>query len=104
MTLLVFCQVRAFGGEWVETILRDLSCTGFRMAWNPSYRIGSRLTLQFAHLGPMVADVRWRGRREIGCRFTRPLSSYVLDHIVDRHGVEAETYRPRRSRLAGYRV
>jgi hypothetical protein len=102
-SLLVFCKVRAIGGHWAQTVLRDLSCTGFRMSWNPSYRIGSKLTLKFPGLENMIAEVRWRNDQEIGCCFKRPLSSYVFDHIVASHSAEADQrYVPQRARIRSY--
>lgn len=103
-TLLAFCKVRTFGGPWIDTVLRDLSSEGFRMAWNPRYRVGTKLTLNFANLENMLAEVRWRTEREIGCQLLRPLSDYVFDHIVASHSVEVEQHRPQKDRLRSYCV
>lgn len=103
-TSLIFCKVRACGGGWIETILRDFSCTGFTMAKNRNLRVGSQLSLQFADLEPKVADVRWRGRWEWSCQFKTPLCPHMFDRIVSCHGMEIIPYRPRKDRLAGYRA
>jgi hypothetical protein len=89
-SLSVYCLVREIGGRWVQTILYDLSCTGFRTSRNPGYRIGSVLTFKFPDLESMICDVRWKNHRDVGCSFRRPLSPYVFDHIAASYFTEPE--------------
>lgn len=80
--LKVHCLVGELGGRWANTILRDLSLTGFRISQNPGFRVGRVVTVRFPSLQVMICDVRWRDERDLGCSFRRPLHPYVFDHII----------------------
>ena len=59
-------MVRQTNTQLFQTVLSDLSVTGFKMPG----------------LQTLAAHIRWVHYQDYGCEFTSPLHPAVLDHIV----------------------
>lgn len=66
---------RLHPNEWssLEVQVLDFSEQGFRARCDASILSGSRVTLEIPGLGPVDAQVSWRGRGEIGAKFILPV-------------------------------
>lgn len=74
--------VRRSGATRIPGIVRDLSCTGFRIEAQERLPKGSVVWLKIGHLEPLMAEVVWTDRLSAGCRFAAPLHQSVLDVIL----------------------
>jgi hypothetical protein len=78
-------QLREMGGKAHQVDVEDLSVTGFRVDSIYNVRVGGRVFLTIPGFAAMEAVVAWRNKSGYGCRFERPLSTYVFDAIVARY-------------------
>ena len=80
VTLL--CEVRQGFGPWALIRLNDISERGFRIAWFPKCSPDLLLNIRLPGIQKLDAKVCWQEGHAIGCEFTKPLNTYVLEHIV----------------------
>ena len=40
------------------------------------------VSIRLPGLEVSIAEIRWRDGNRLGCRFQRPLSEYVVDHLL----------------------
>lgn len=80
--LIVQCEVRHGCEPWNKVVLRDLSRTGFRIAWTPCHKPGAKMWIRIPGLQPLSATIRWQNQAGIGCEFSTPLYEPVFDHFV----------------------
>jgi hypothetical protein len=76
------CQLRIGTGPWRPATLVDMSRWGFRIAWLPSSAVGRSLWVRIPGLEAMPATIRWRDLGGVGCKFERPLSEIVIEHLA----------------------
>jgi hypothetical protein len=67
---------------WARVVLTDLSRSGFRLAWLPGCKPGTRLWIRIPGLQPLSAEVRWHNQRGIGCEFSSALYDPVFEHLA----------------------
>ena len=78
----VTCLARAGSAAWFSASLIDLSTTGFQVVWPAHYPVKDRVSIRLPGLEVSIAEIRWRDGNRLGCRFQRPLSEYVVDHLL----------------------
>lgn len=76
------CQLRVGSGPWRPATVVDMSRWGFRIAWLPGSGVGNPLWVRIPGLEAMPASIRWRDLGGVGCRFERPLSEIVIEHLA----------------------
>ena len=76
------CEVRVRSGQWNPGRISNLTCEGFQLYTRETLTDGTAIALRFAGLEPMRAQVCWNSRAKTGCRFERPLSIYVFEHLL----------------------
>lgn len=74
----------------VDAPLFDLSAEGCKLALTEPLRPGTFVFLKIAGLELWPAEVVWSDGQFAGVEFQRPLSNYVVDHYIARHGLPAE--------------
>ncbi len=76
------CEIRWGMGTWRTVQLRDLSPDGFQLGWSPDMRADRPLRIRIPGLQILTAEVRWRSRDAVGCKFVEPLHIAVVEHIA----------------------
>lgn len=76
-------EIRQRSVVHVKCRIADLSSTGFRLIYPVRLDNQAPLFIRIGSLAPITAHIRWHHRDCYGCMFDRPLSSYVLEHIVN---------------------
>lgn len=78
----LICEVRQGIREWRKVRLKDISRTGFRIAWYPNVDLRQPLRIRIPGMELLTAHIRWKAEHSLGCEFAAPLHIAVLDHIV----------------------
>lgn len=76
------CEIRWGMGAWRTVQLRNLSPEGFQLGWSPDVRADRPLRIRIPGLQILTAEVRWRSRDAVGCKFLEPLHIAVVEHIA----------------------
>ncbi len=80
VTLL--CEVRQGIRPWTRVRLKDISQTGFKIAWFPAVDLRQPLRIKIPGMQMLNANIRWKGDNALGCEFTAPLHIAVFEHLV----------------------
>ena len=78
-------RLRPSGGRGFETVVQDLSISGFSAAAMGRMHEGQLCWLTLPGLEPRQAQVVWWGNRKVGCAFAELLSPIVHDAILARY-------------------
>jgi len=78
-------QLRQSGGRAFQTVVHDLSLSGFSVAAVNRMQPGSICWLTMPDLESLQAEVVWWDRGIAGCAFTNLLSPIVHDNIIARY-------------------
>ena len=78
-------HLRASGGKAFQTVVHDLSVSGFSAAAINRMHPGQLCWLTLPGLGALQAEVIWWDNCQVGCSFAELLSPVVHDNIVARH-------------------
>ncbi len=81
-TVDIDCEIKVGHTAWRKARITDLTPEGFRVHILELPPPGTPVSLRFANLQMLQAEVRWSKVSGAGCRFQTPLSDYVFDHIV----------------------
>ena len=79
-------QLRASGGRAFQTVVHDLSLSGFSAAAINRMHEGQMCWLTLPGLESLQAQVVWWEGCQVGCAFTDLLSPIVHDNIIARYG------------------
>ena len=86
-------QLRASGGRAFQTVVHDLSISGFSAAAINRMHEDQMCWLTLAGLESLQAQVVWWENCMVGCAFSELLSPIVHDNILARYSGEG-AYRP----------
>ena len=86
-------QLRASGGRAFQTVIHDLSISGFWAAALNRMHEGQMCWLTLPGLESLQAQVVWWENCMVGCAFNELLSPIVHDNIIARY-TGAGNYRP----------
>ena len=86
-------QLRPSGGRAFQTVVHDLSISGFSAAALNRMHEGQLCWLTLAGLESLQAQVIWWENCMVGCAFSELLSPIVHDSILTRYSGE-DAYRP----------
>ena len=86
-------QLRASGGRAFQTVIHDLSISGFSAAALNRMHEGQMCWLTLPGLESLQAQVVWWENCMVGCAFSELLSPIVHDNILARYS-GAAAYRP----------
>ncbi len=86
-------SLRASGGRGFQTVVHDLSMSGFCAAAVSRIHPGSVCWLTLPGMESLQAEVVWWENSLIGCAFDKMLSPIVHDNIIARWQ-SASPYRP----------
>ena len=86
-------SLRVSGGRGFQTVVHDLSMSGFCAAAVSRIRPGSVCWLTLPGMESLQADVVWWDNSLVGCAFNQMLSPIVLDNLLMRWRPET-AYRP----------
>ena len=78
-------QLRASGGRAFQTVVQDLSISGFSAAAINRMHEGQLCWLTLPGLESLQAQVVWWENCTVGCAFTELLSPIVHDNIIARY-------------------
>lgn len=78
-------QLRASGGRAFQTVVHDLSISGFSAASINRMHEGQLCWLTLPGLESLQAQVVWWDNCVVGCAFTELLSPIVHDNILQRY-------------------
>ena len=81
-SITLLCEVRQGLGPWALIRLEDISERGFRIAWFPKCSPDMLLNIRLPGLQKLDARICWQEGLAVGCEFTKPLNTYVVEHIV----------------------
>ena len=84
------CDIRYGTRPWGAVILKDLSVNGFQVSCSSGWRPGAQVRLRIPGLELLPATVRWLADGKAGCSFDRPLSRYVLEHLIKQAGLHCD--------------
>lgn len=87
-------QLRASGGRAFQTIVHDLSISGFSAAAINRMHEGQVCWLTLPGLESLQAQVVWWENCQVGCAFTELLSPIVHDNILGRYSGETANRSP----------
>ncbi|MFT6474586.1 PilZ domain-containing protein [Qipengyuania profunda] len=87
-------QLRASGGRAFQTVIHDLSVSGFSAAALNRMHEGQLCWLTLPGLESLQAQVVWWENSMVGCAFSELLGSIVHDNILARYTSEGAAYRP----------
>lgn len=76
--------LRQSGGKGIQTVVNDLSLSGFSAMAVNRMQIGAVCWLTLPGLGSQQAEVVWWNNGMVGCAFRNLLSPVVLDNILTR--------------------
>ena len=77
-------QLRASGGRACQTVVHDLSISGFSASAISRMHIGQRCWITLPGLQSLEAQVVWWENSMVGCAFEELLSPIVHDNILTR--------------------
>lgn len=83
--LTIPAQLRASGGRAFQTVVHDLSISGFSAAAINRMHPGQVCWITLPGLGALQAEVIWWDNCQVGCTFAELLSPIVHDNIVSKH-------------------
>jgi hypothetical protein len=83
--LAIRAQLRQSGGRPFQTIVNDLSLSGFSATSIGRMHVGTVCWLTLPGLGSLQAEVIWWEDSLCGCAFASMLSSIVHDNIITRY-------------------
>ena len=83
--LAIPAQLRASGGRGFQTVVHDLSVSGFSAAAINRMHPGQLCWITLPGLGALQAEVIWWDNCQVGCAFAELLSPIVHDNIVGQH-------------------
>lgn len=86
-------SLRASGGRAFQTVVHDLSLSGFCAAAVSRIHPGSVCWLTLPGMESLQAEVVWWDNSLIGCAFDKMLSPIVHDNLLNRWGGSAP-FRP----------
>lgn len=81
--------LRPSGGRGFQTVVRDLSMSGFSATAVSRIHTGTRCWLTLPGMESLPAKVVWWDNGLIGCAFENLLSPIILDNIVARWSDES---------------
>ena len=84
--LTIPAQMRVSGGRAFQTVVHDMSISGFSAAAVNRLVEGQRCFLTLPGLEVRMATVVWWDNSIVGCAFYDLLSPIVHDNIMARHG------------------
>ncbi|MFW2350373.1 PilZ domain-containing protein [Qipengyuania sp.] len=91
--LTIPAQLRASGGRAFQTVVHDLSISGFSAAAINRMHEGQLCWLTLPGLESLQAQVVWWEECLVGCAFSELLSPIVHESILSRYG-SADLARP----------
>ncbi len=80
--LTIPAQLRPSGGRSFQTVVHDLSISGFSAAAINRMHVGQRCWITLPSLSSLEAEVVWWDNCQVGCAFAELLSPIVHDNIV----------------------
>lgn len=83
--LTIPAQLRASGGRAFQTVVHDLSISGFSAAAISRMREGQLCWITLPGLESLQAEVVWWDNSIVGCAFADLLSPIVHDNILARY-------------------
>lgn len=83
--LVIPAQLRASGSRAFQTVVNDLSLSGFSATAITRMHIGSVCWVTLPGLGSLQAEVVWWENNTVGCAFASLLSPIVHDSILTRY-------------------
>ena len=83
--ILIPAQLRASGMRAFQTVVNDLSLSGFSATAVTRMHIGSVCWLSLPGLESLQAEVIWWENGQCGCGFSNLLSPIVHDNILTRY-------------------
>lgn len=87
--LSIPASLRPSGGRSFQTVVRDLSLSGFSATAVSRIHPGTRCWLTMPGMESLPAKVVWWDNGLIGCAFENLLSPIILDNIVARWSDES---------------
>jgi len=90
--LTIPAQLRASGGRAFQTVVHDLSISGFSAAAISRMHDGQLCWITLPGLESLQAQVVWWDNSIVGCAFEQLLSPIVHDNILQRYA-PASVYR-----------
>ena len=78
-------QLRASGGRAFQTVVNDLSISGFSAAAINRMHVGQICWLTLPGLESLQAEVVWWDNCQVGCAFQELLSPVVHENIIGRY-------------------
>ncbi len=83
--LTIPAQLRASGGRAFQTVVNDLSISGFSASAINRMHVGQLCWITLPGLESLQAEVVWWDNSQVGCAFAELLSPIVHDNIVSRY-------------------
>jgi hypothetical protein len=83
--LTIPAQLRASGGRAFQTVVHDLSISGYSAAAINRMHVGQLCWLTLPGLGSLQGEVIWWDNCIVGCAFSELLSPIVHDNILARY-------------------
>lgn len=83
--LTIPAQLRASGGRAFQTVVHDLSISGFSAAAISRMHEGQICWITLPGLESLQAEVVWWDNSIVGCAFMELLSPIVHDNILERY-------------------
>lgn len=87
--LTIPAQLRASGGRAFQTVVHDLSISGFSAAAINRMHTGQLCWITLPGLESLQAEVVWWDNSIVGCAFEQLLSPIVHDNILARYAPSA---------------
>lgn len=86
-------MLRPSGDRGFQTVLRDISLSGFSANAVNRMRTGAVCWLTIPGLEALQSEVVWWQRGVVGCAFANLMSQVVLDSVLDRWPIQSD-FRP----------
>ncbi len=83
--LIIPAQLRASGGRAFQTVVHDLSISGFSASAISRMHVGQLCWITLPGLESLQAEVVWWENSIAGCAFSELLSPIVHDNILQRY-------------------
>ena len=83
--MVIPAQLRASGARSFQTVVHDLSISGFSCAAISRLREGKICWITLPGLESLQAEVVWWENSIVGCAFTELLSPIIHDNILQRY-------------------
>jgi len=87
--LTIPAQLRASGGRAFQTVVQDLSVSGFSASAISRMHVGQLCWITLPGLESLQAEVVWWDNSLVGCAFQELLSPIVHDNILERYSPSA---------------